>query len=557
MSIDDIDSRYGAGMKTWLVTWGLVMLAGCETEEARLESIEVSLATSSLYAPEGTQATAIGTYSDGAELDITTDVMWSSSNDAIGGVDVNGVVLAVAPGRVEIHAVIGDVSGYAELAVLDPILESITISGPSQFVPNGLFLQLGATGHYNNGTTRVLTSAVTWSTDAQAVATIDATGKLAGHSVGGTTVHATQGTISADYLVSVTPGVLVTLAITPNPVPALPKGLTVELHATGMFSDGVENDVTDMVVWTAADPLIATVDTVTTKGLVTAVNTTGATNINATFTGTQGTVSDTVTVTAAPAVVVRVEIEPEVVTLPLGRDEQLACTAVYSDATELDVTTDATWDSADAAVATVGAAGLVTANDTTTGTTQVSCEYMTFTDDIEVEATAAVIDSIDVTPANANVLIGGADVQYVAERVMSNGQRVATTCTWDAAPATISASGLLEADSVVEGAGTISWTCDGMSGTTSYTGFAATALQLDILDAHGATPAIGVTLRHRAMAQTSGPSFDVTAIATWESLTAALSTSATPGELTTESAGPGTARATFDGHVATRSVTVQ
>ncbi len=142
-----------------------------------------------------------------------------------------------------------------------------------------------------------------------------------------------------------TPGVLVTLAITPNPIPALPKGLTVDLHAMGTFSDGVENDVTDLVIWAATEPTVATVDAITTKGRVTSVATTGATNVVATFNASHGTFSDTVTVSAAPAVVVRIEIDPLTLTLPLGRADNLTCTAVYSDTTETDVTDAAAWAS--------------------------------------------------------------------------------------------------------------------------------------------------------------------------------------------------------------------
>ena len=541
----------------WLVCLAVVV-SGCGGDERRLVAIDVSLANSALYAPAQTRATAMGMYSDGDEQDITADVTWNSSNTTIGDVDILGGVFAFTPGRTDIGATLGDIVGSAELTVLEPTLESILISGPAQLVPNGLFLQLGATGHYNNGTSRLISSAVTWSTDSTTIATIDSTGKLAGHSIGGTTVHATQGAITADLPISVTAGVLVTLAITPNPVPELPKGLTVELHAIGTFSDGVDNDVTDMVVWAATEPAIATVNSTDDKGLVTSMATSGATNILATFNASHGTFTDTVTVMAAPAVVVRVEIDPESLSLPLGRDDSLTCTAVYSDATEMDVTAVATWDSADDAIVTVDDAGLVTANDTTIGTTQVSCEHLTFSDEIDVDATAAVIDHIDVTPVNPNVLVHGADVQFSAQRVMSNGLRVATTCTWDApGPATISATGLLDADTVVAGAGMVTWTCDGMSGMSMYTAFVATSLQLVIDDTQGSTPPIGVTLKHRAMAQTSGPAFDVTAFAVWESLTATLQTTATPGEFTTVSAGPGTARATFDGRITTRSVTVQ
>jgi hypothetical protein len=552
-------------MKTIWLVWTMVlgMVCSCETGGDReLVSIEVSLENAAIYAPAQTQATATGRYNDGASEDITAEVTWTTSNASIGDVNGAGAVTAVSSGRTNIRATLDDVTGEAELSVLEPRLEMITITGPSQFVPNGMFLQLAATGHYNNGTTRAITNAVTWSVTSTTIATIDTAGRLSAHAVGGTTVQATQGPITGTYSVSVTAGVLVTLTIAPNPVPELPKGLTTELTATGMFSDGVENDVTEMVVWATDNDLVATVNSTDNKGLVTATGTTGATNIHATYNAPSGTITDTVTVSAAPAVIVRVEIDPATLELPLGTSENLECNAIYSDATEMPVTDLATWDSADDAIVTVDDTtdkGLVTANNATLATTQVTCEYLTFDDEIDVTTIAAVVESVEVSPINPNVLVNGADVQFTAEQVLSNGTRVVTTiCTWDAeGTAMVSALGVLDADTVEPGPGEIDWACQGFTGTATYTAYEATGLSLVIEDAHGATPPIGATLEHRAMAQTSGPSFDVTALASWESLDATIDEEATPGEFTTVSAGAGTIRATFDGHPATRSVTVQ
>lgn len=547
-------------MKTILLA-ALVALVGCDGDERRLASIEVSLANNALYAPGETQATASGVYDDGGEEDISGLVTWSSSNTSIGEVDLHGAVYAVAPGRTDIRATLDDVAGAAVFTVLEPQLQSIEISGPSQLVPSGLFLQLGATGHYNNGTTRMITNAVTWSTDSTSIATIDASGKVAGLMVGGTKVHATQGAVTAELPISVTDAVLVTLAISPNPVPALPKGLTVDLHAIGTFSDGMEHEVTDVVAWATTMNTVATVDATTNKGRVTAVAATGATNILATYNASHGTFTDTVTVNAAPAVIVRVEIDPETLMLPLGRADDLTCTAVYSDAVEMEVTDDADWASEDDAIVAVDnttSKGHVTANLATTGTTKVSCDYMTFSDEIDVVASAAVLDHVDVTPNNVDVLIHGSDVQFTAQGVLSNGQTSSVTCTWDApGAATISASGLLDADSLVAGAGTVTWDCDGMTGTQSYTAYAVTTIDLVADDAHGASVAVGELLEHHVVAHTSGPDFDVTALATYDTPTpVTLRAGTNPGDFDAIAAGPGTARATFDQKIATRDVTV-
>jgi hypothetical protein len=542
---------------------GLVVLVGCSGEDRRLASIHVSLANNALYAPGQTQASAVGTYTDGVEEDLTASVTWSSSSISIGDVDVHGAVFALAPGRTDIRAALDDVAGAAVFTVLEPQLESIAITGPSQLLPNGLFLQLAATGHYNNGTTRTITSAVTWSTGSTTIATIDSTGKLAAHSVGGTTVHAAQGAITADLPISVTDAVLVTLAITPNPVPQLPKGLTVDLEAHGTFSDATEHEVTDLVTWATTQDTVATVETATNKGRVTAVATSGATNIIATYNASNGTFSDTVTVSAAPAVIVRVEIDPPSLSLPLGRSDDLSCTAVYSDTTETDVTDDADWDSAAAAVVAVDNTtnkGHVTANLATTGTTQVSCDYLTFSDEIDVVAADAVLDHVDVTPNHADVLIHGDHVQFTAVPVLSNGQTASVPCLWNADGQAEIHGGLL-LSTMQPGAGTVHAICGTIpstpvAGMATYTAYATTTLELVADDTHGATVAIGGILEHHALAHTSGPDFDVTALATYDTPTTTTLQVGTPGDFTAIAAGPGTARATFDGKIATRNVTV-
>jgi hypothetical protein len=72
---------------------------------------------------------------------------------------------------------------------------------------------------------------------------------------------------------SVPPVKLTTIVISPDPV-FIGAGTTLNLTATGKYSNGTTADLTSQVVWTTADHLVATVGS---TGMVTAVSTTGAT----------------------------------------------------------------------------------------------------------------------------------------------------------------------------------------------------------------------------------------------------------------------------------------
>ena len=63
------------------------------------------------------QYTAVGTYTDGAEIDITSEVFWASSAPSVAVVDSSGLATAVAPGATAISASQGAVSDSTGLIV--------------------------------------------------------------------------------------------------------------------------------------------------------------------------------------------------------------------------------------------------------------------------------------------------------------------------------------------------------------------------------------------------------------------------------------------------------
>src|SRR6266567_265684 len=87
--------------------------------------------------------------------------------------------------------------------------------------------------------------------------------------------------------------ILSSIAITPNPA-SVQIGTSVNLDATGNYSDGTTKDLTGLATWTSSDTSQAFVK-VSSTGVVTGVqNTTSAVTVTATYKNVSGTTSVTV-----------------------------------------------------------------------------------------------------------------------------------------------------------------------------------------------------------------------------------------------------------------------
>lgn len=125
---------------------------------------------------------------------------------------------------------------------------------------------------------------------------------------------------------------------------------TQQLTSSVTLKSGASEDVTDSTVYTSSDVSVASVDD---AGLVTS-HAAG----QATITGTYGGLKDTVAVTVSAGTLA---VLPEAVNLAPAATQQLAATFTPNGGAAQDVTAQAAYQSSNAAVATVNAAGLITA----------------------------------------------------------------------------------------------------------------------------------------------------------------------------------------------------
>ncbi|WP_198595260.1 Ig-like domain-containing protein, partial [Vibrio splendidus] len=131
-----------------------------------------------------------------------------------------------------------------------------------------------------------------------------------------------------------------------------------------------------------------------------------------------------------------------------GQTQQLVADATYSDGTSSAVTNSVTWTPIDTATATVSSTGLLSAVEVG-NTTLTATKDGIISNTVDVNVSAAVITSIQVTPSPVNVAKGQTQ-QLVADATYSDGTSspVTNSVTWtpnDTATATVSSAGLLSA----------------------------------------------------------------------------------------------------------------
>jgi 6-phosphogluconolactonase (cycloisomerase 2 family) len=227
------------------------------------------------------QLKATGTFSDNSTMDLTRLATWNSSQKAVAtvsnAVPTNGLATPVALGVTSVTAIVGPIFSPAiQLTVTPAALASIAVSPSSPSVALGLQQQYAATGHYTDGSTRVLTGQATWSSSNTGAATVSnapsSQGLATSVGLGGTTISATLGSVSGSASLSVTAAQLVSIAVTPSNAMVLDGG-TAQFAAMGTYTDNSNQNLTSAVTWASSNAGVASVSNAAgSKGLATAVS---------------------------------------------------------------------------------------------------------------------------------------------------------------------------------------------------------------------------------------------------------------------------------------------
>jgi len=425
-----------------------------------LQSITVNPANPNLAPGLTLPFNAVGTYSNNTTHDVTTSATWSTSPSGFATIGANGVATGVAAGSTTVSAALSAVQGSTTLNV-KPSLVSIQVTPPNPSTSVGAAQSFTATGTFSDSSQQNLTSSVTWTSSTSGVATISSNGITTSVGPGQTTITATAGSVIGSTTLNVNSAILTSIAVSPS-APTIALGAVQQFIATGTFSDGSKQNLTNSVTWNSSS---STVATVAAGGAASGVGS-GQTSITATLGSVIGTASLTVTTANLAAI----QVSPQSSSIIIGGTQQFSATAVYSNGTTANITSSATWTSSSTTVATMSTSTLGLASSTGTGTTTITASY----GGLSTSTTLSVQDqlvSIAVLPTTASVATGQ-NAQFSATGTYVSGvtENVTASVTWNSSVpvvAGVTTSGL--AGGITPGQSNISASIGGISGSATLT----------------------------------------------------------------------------------------
>jgi trimeric autotransporter adhesin len=546
----------------------LVATSTVTVTPASLKSIAVTPVTTTL-SPGGTIALqAIGTFSDGSMVDLTTSVTWSAAPAGVVSVSnaaaTAGVVTAIAVGGAAVTATSGLVTGAAKVFVSAATLQKIVVTPGTTSVPIGASVVLGAQGFFSDGSARDVTAEVAWASADASIATVanapGTPGSVTGVKAGTVGITATEAGVVGNASVTVVAATLQQILVAPANA-TLTAGLRANYTATGVYSDGSKVDVTAQVTWTTRDPTIATISNVSGASGLLLARAMGLTTVTATLGGVSGQTSLTVTGATASSL----SISPIAVTTPLGTGVQYTATLVFTNGTTRNVTGMATWTSSNPMAATISRTGRAT--PVAVGTTTIDASYMGLDASTTLTVTDAVATSVQLTPI-APTMPAGTVTQFNATAIFSDGSTrnvtaMATFVSSSPGVVGITTGGRLmrgRATAVGAGSAVITVTYMGFTDMTTVTVTDSVVVSISVSPV-GITMPVGTRRQYTATAiRSDGTSMVVTGAATWTSdatNVAAVSTAGgTRGQVTGIGGGTTTIHATYMGIVGGASVTV-
>ncbi|MDE2897401.1 MAG: Ig-like domain-containing protein [Chloroflexota bacterium] len=284
-------------------------------------------------------------------------VSWTTSDSSVASVSAGGLVTAVANGSATVTATSGSAAGTAVVTVTQRVARVDVSPEAHTFSALGDSVQLTA-APFDASDNTVENATVTWSSQDDAVATVDSDGVVTAAGNGTTSVSAQAGAASGAAAVTVSQ-VIVEMDVVPAATTLFSLGDTIRLVATGVDANGYPGPAM-AVTWVSQNDAVVTVDS---RGLATAVRT-GSTDVFA----TAAELLDSAGVTVAQ-LATEVRVTPETDTLAIGDRLRLSAVALDGNGYEVE-DADYVWSTSNPTAVTVDDTGLVTAVGPGTGDIQ-------------------------------------------------------------------------------------------------------------------------------------------------------------------------------------------
>jgi hypothetical protein len=301
----------------------------------------------------------------------------------------------------------------------------VQLTPPSPAVPQGLSMRLAATAIYSDASREDVTARVGWSSSDEAVATV-AQGQVTAGVRGVSVVRARLGELEAAQVVTVVDARLMALAVSAA-APGMPRGTSLQLAATGTFSDGSSRDLTWQADWSCPDGRLSFGAPGTAVG-----REVGQALAVARLSGVAGQLA----VAVGDAEVVSVRLAATQDRLPLGLQARVSVEADFTDGSTRDVTADASVTSTDPAVVDVAADHLLVTRGI--GSAWLTASLSGHQAQRQLEVTPAELVDLQVSPPVAEVA-AGQQLPYLAIGTFTDGTQadVTSMVTWQSSDAAV------------------------------------------------------------------------------------------------------------------------
>jgi uncharacterized protein YjdB len=341
----------------------------------------------------------------------------------------------------------GDITGTG------PVVTQVVVSPATSTIIAGQQTSFTAVAKDASGNT--VNQTLTWSSSDATIASVSS-GTALGIKAGNATISASNGSVAGSATLTVLAPVA-DIAVTPSPDTVV-IGTTAQLTAT--LKDAAGTALTGRTVsWSSTDGTIASV---TPSGVVTGVKL-GTTTVTASAEGKAG--STTIIVRTIP--VATITIDPITNPVVVGETRQLSARLKDAAGGNLGYPTD--WKSSNAAVASVNATGLLTANAPGTATITATADGKSAT--LDVTVVWPTVATVTVAPSSVT-LGSGKSATLVATLKDASGATISgPAVTWASSDQTkatvVASSGVVTA--VSAGPVTITATSQGKSGSSTVT----------------------------------------------------------------------------------------
>lgn len=347
------------------------------------------------------QASAIASYDDGSEVDVSSAADWQSSES---NVVINSGLLWALDATHQQATVTATFHGFTAsrgVEITQPTLQLISITPSELYIIEGESKSFLLEAIYSDGSVVDATEHAIWrSGDHQIVGFVPDTSTMMASKTGTTMITGQLGSLSTSanvYVASKSQSVL-SLKMTPNSL-TLPEGESAHISVEAEYESqpGVYYDVTDKVIWS-----VNTEYAFISHGEVFALL---ESNEPIVITATYGEQKATMSVNITSADVAKIQITPEVITLAKGHSQPLTAHVVMSNGvvSPLDIN-DIEWTVESGEGVMVDPENAVVIATEANKSAVIRGDYGDLSETIDVSTTGAVLDSVWLTDLSGDPL---------------------------------------------------------------------------------------------------------------------------------------------------------